>query len=480
MNQARRYRWAALLCCSLSLPVILQACAAKDPEEEGGEAGAGPVEPEPNGGAGGAGATAGSGGANDGAGGDAGGSGGASAGAAGAGGGAGGAGGEPPLSDTFGPSSREEVSEVPVLLVTDPFLGAASDAAGNVVFLMVGSELGQPVVKYDEALEQEWTLDPIQTQSADPVTLTSITLAADGTLFVTGSTPSALPGEAVDSGGGLLLGSYDADKALRWLSKVPSNASGNFVSVAAGEPLVWGYGDGMPGQPPETAYAFLAQFDEQGAFVSPEVGGDLRAEALRPALASDGTFYVVNQYVDSNHTIARYSASALLDWELPEGFDAYTFPPRLAATGEDAYALVQNGFSGCSVAQLLPAGFGWWLSGDNVEMPAVGDEPAWEGSMLSCDAIVASGPDIYVAGTYQTLIEGNFGGLAWFVARLTKGGKQRWFRQYEVIDHDFTATHLLLDSAGDLLVANAEAGLVVKLRGSDGSPLPVASQGSEQ
>lgn len=451
--------------------MAMYGCAT-DSEKKDGRGGAGPVEPGP-----GAGADAGAGG--DGAagiGGEAGAStteaGGGAGGQAGAdSGGAGGEAGQAVLYDFLGPTSNE-VTTVTSLVQTNAFLHATSDAAGNLVFLVDAGQDGQRVEKYNAKLEYVETLSAFQTQLDEPVHLTHVTTATDGSVFVTGSTPSALPGEAANSGGGVLLARYTAESELQWISKVPANAEGAVVSVVTGTPVVWGTGEALPGQPASVfAGAFVAQFDAEGQFVSAKQGGDYRDQALNHTFMPDGALYLINQYVDSNNAVARYDAQGNLEWEYPEGFEAFSFAPALAASAERGYAFVSSGFNACTVVELLDTGTGWMLAGESTDVAASEEErTSWQGIFAGCAAIAATGSDVYVAGSYQ-LVENDVGNDLAFVARLDARGKQRWFRLLALPEEaEGPITHLLPSASGNVVVAGS-GGFLFELRGRDGAPL---------
>jgi hypothetical protein len=298
-------------------------------------------------------------------------------------------------------------------------------------------------------------------------------VTADDALLLTGWTDSALAGEAANAGGGLVLARYTGAKQQEFLTKLAGSLAGSYVSEAPGHPVVWGQGDALPGQPADVfGGPFLAHFDATGQLTSAKQGGDFREQAVNAVPTADGGLYIVNQYVDSNNVIARYDADGKSVWEVPgpdeEGF---AFPPRLAAGSNNvAYALIQDGFSGCSIAELLPTGFGWTLGTGRRDVAAMGDEPAWQGYPASCDAIAASGNDIYVAGTYVMTTDDSGGQLP-FVARLTSSGKQRWFSQFVAPgDTQSSIAFLLPTPSGDVLAIDA-GGSVFKLRGSDGKPV---------
>lgn len=473
MTPLLRARSSWLLLSLVALPFAFNGCSSKESEGEG-QAGEGPGEPTAGTGAL-ASAGAGAGGeSSDAAGAHTGGR--ADGGAAGAAG-AGGEGGAEVLYDFLGPTSLE-VTEVTELVALDAFKQVTTDGDAGLLLLVGEGEDGQSIEKYDEDFEEVWTLGPLAAQNGDPLSLLHVTAGPEGSVFVAGSTPSALTGEVGDSGGGLLLGRFKADKQLDWLTKTSGGAIGRYVSLATGKPAVWGNGEALPGQPVDVfGGPFLAHFDDAGQLASAKQAGDYREQSLYPTLMPDGSLFIVNQYVDSNNAVAHYTPEGVLDWEYPPAdVEGLTFPPALAASAERGYALMSYGFSSCGVSELLDTGLGWGLGGEQVDVPASGDDPAYQGSFLACDVIAATSRDIYVAGIYQTVTDE--GGSAWpFVARVTPQGKQRWFRQLALPEGTEAITHLVVRQNGNVVVAGA-SGFAFELRGKDGAPL--SSSGAEQ
>lgn len=469
MTPLLRARSSLLLLSLFALPFAFNGCSSKESESEG-EAGEGSVQPTAGKAAVDA-AGAGAGGeSSDAAGANAGGR--ADGGAAGAGG----EGGAEVLYDFLGPTSLE-VTDVTELFALDAFKQVTTDGDAGLLLLVGEGEDGQSIEKYDAAFEEVWTLGPLAAQNGDPLSLLHVTAGPEGSVYVAGGTPSALTGEVASSGGGLLLGRFKADKQLDWLTKTLGGA-GTYVSLATGKPTVWGAGEALPGQPVDVfGGAFLAHFDDAGKLASAKQAGDYREWSLYPTLMPDGSLFIVNQYVDSNNAVAHYTPEGVLDWEYPPAdVEGLTFPPALAASAERGYALMAYGFSSCGVSELLDTGLGWGLGGDQVDVPASGDDPAYQGSFLQCDVIAATSREIYVAGIYQTVTDE--GGSAWpFVARVTPQGKQRWFRQLALPEGTEAITHLVVRPNGNVVVAGA-SGFAFELRGQDGAPL--SSAGAEQ
>jgi hypothetical protein len=242
--------------------------------------------------------------------------------------------------------------------------------------------------------------------------------------------------------------------------------------LATGKPAVWGYGEVLPGQPVDVfGGAFLAYFDNAGKLTSAKQAGDYREQALYPSLMPDGSLFITNQYVDSNNVVSHYTAAGALDWEYPPAEEeGLSVPPALAASGEHAYAFLDYTFGGgCAVSELLATDFGWSLGGESKDVPATGDEPAYQSRFVACNAIGASSKDIYVAGIYQTVTDVSGGDMP-FVARITPQGKQRWFRQLALPENISGITDLVVRPNGDVVVAGA-TGFAFVLRGKDGAPL---------
>ncbi|MET0790810.1 MAG: hypothetical protein ABW061_04760, partial [Polyangiaceae bacterium] len=419
------------------------------------------------------------------------------AGAAGesAGGAAGAAGSSPGEEDvgpllaegTFGPITLHN-HPAEALAALDAFTQMTTDSVGNLWLLSGTDDGGYSVFKLAPDFSSEWTLEPIQTETAEPAAIRAIATSNAGDLFIAGSTPSALAGQTSAGDSDVLIAKYSSDKELRWLKQVGSeNAdSATFVgALADGSVLVAGNEAGpLPGgQSPDYGGPFFLTASSAGSAQTIQQTGDFSQGWEYAAVDSDGAFYGSATQVDSNFPVLKYAADGSFLWAFD---DSYSRPRRLAVTAHGQYVYLFGGpFGNCELQQLGSDGTLRWQSIGAIGLFGGSSASAFAGQFDSCDALVATEHSVYVAGTgssfSQSTGEGGAGGAtadaggrAVFVTRFDSNGNVVWFQQlaFPGFEEEGSVVSLLVDPEGNAVLGlnQGGVGLIAKLHAKDGAP----------